>query len=157
MDNMKLLQYAANAAIDEMIRYQRFAIKFAGQKSGVIAEKKSKEIVDDLNEIKTMIQDEKRKQMAKAEEEAKCREEERAKAETEQRRKQAPYVIILKWDSPMGEKEYPCKNMDEAKENFDRALHEFFTGNVTSVRVYEQRDGKREIIMGIGFDGISVM
>ena len=146
MNNMKLLQYAANAAIDEMIRYQRFAIKFAGQKSGVIAEKKSKEIADDLNEIKTMIQDEKRKQMAKAEEEAKRREEQRRKQAIEE----APYVIVIKWRNPiLGKIEFPCKSFAEAGKAFEAAKREVHNGNMIEAHVYEQGEGQRVPVMGI--------
>lgn len=143
MDNMKLLQYAANAAIDEMIRYQRFAIKFAGQKSGVIAEKKSEEIADDLNEIKTMIQDEKRKQMAEA--------ERRAKEDAKRREvKEAPYVLVVKWNNPiMGEVEYPCKSYADAEKNFETAKREVHNGNVIEAHVYEQGEGQRIPVMGI--------
>lgn len=175
MDNMKLLQYAANAAIDEMIRYQRFAIKFAGQKSGVIAEKKSKEIADDLNEIKTMIQDEKRKQMAKAEEEVKQRLNADVIAEVKnlikeqikpqqphkvqqtaeaQRMKQAikeaSYVLVIKWNDPiMGEMEYPFKSYAEAEKNFEVAKREVHNRHATEAHVYEQGEGQRVPVMGI--------
>lgn len=143
MDNMKLLQYAANAAIDEMIRYQRFAIKFAGQKSGVIAEKKSEEIADDLNEIKTMIQDEKRKQMAEA--------ERRAKEDAKHREvKEAPYVLVIKWNDPiMGEMEYPFKSYAEAEKNFEVAKREVHNRHATEAHVYEQGEGQRVPVMGI--------
>ena len=64
--------------------------------------------------------------------------------------KEAPYVIVVKWNNPiMGEVEYPCKSYAEAEKNFETAKREVHNGNATEVHVYEQGEGQRIPVMGI--------
>lgn len=64
--------------------------------------------------------------------------------------KEAPYVIVVKWNNPiMGEMEYPCKSYAEAEKSFEVAKREVHNGNVTEAHVYEQSEGQRVPVMGI--------
>lgn len=64
--------------------------------------------------------------------------------------KEAPYVIVVKWNNPiMGEMEYPCKSYAEAEKSFEVAKREVHNGNVTEAHVYEQSEGQRIPVMGI--------
>lgn len=146
MTNMELLKYAESAVIEKALQYRTIVAKYYGQRAGEIAEKQLKKLITDLDEIEGRIQDEKRKQMAKAEEEAKHREEQRRKQAIEE----APYVLVIKWNNPiMGEVEYPCQSYKEAEKNFETAKREVHNGNVIEAHVYEQGEGQRVPVMGI--------
>lgn len=68
----------------------------------------------------------------------------------EQAIKEAPYVLVIKWNNPiMGEMEYPCKSYADAEKNFETAKREVHNGNVTEAHVYEQSEGQRVPVMGI--------
>lgn len=68
----------------------------------------------------------------------------------EQAVKEAPYVIVVKWNNPiMGEMEYPCKSYAEAEKSFEVAKREVHNGNVTEAHVYERSEGQRVPVMGI--------
>lgn len=68
----------------------------------------------------------------------------------EQAIKEAPYVLVIKWNNPiMGEMEYPFKSYAEAEKNFEVAKREVHNGNVTEAHVYEQSEGQRIPVMGI--------
>ena len=77
MDNMKLYNYALRAASDEATQYQRIVAEYKGKEAADLARKKFREVVDDMDDIKTRIKEEKHKQMV----EAARREVERLEAE----------------------------------------------------------------------------
>ena len=68
----------------------------------------------------------------------------------EQAIKEAPYVLVIKWDDPiMGEMEYPFKSYAEAEKNFEVAKREVHNHHATEAHVYEQGEGQRIPVMGI--------
>lgn len=68
----------------------------------------------------------------------------------EQAIKEAPYVLVVKWNNPiMGEMEYPCKSYAEAEKNFEVAKREVHNRHATEAHVYEQGEGQRVPVMGI--------
>ena len=68
----------------------------------------------------------------------------------EQAIKEAPYVLVIKWNDPiMGEMEYPFKSYAEAEKNFEVAKREVHNRDATEAHVYEQGEGQRVPVMGI--------
>lgn len=68
----------------------------------------------------------------------------------EQAIKEAPYVLVIKWNNPiMGEMEYPFKSYAEAEKNFEVAKREVHNHHATEAHVYEQGEGQRVPVMGI--------
>lgn len=68
----------------------------------------------------------------------------------EQAIKEAPYVLVIKWNDPiMGEMEYPFKSYAEAEKNFEVAKREVYNRHATEAHVYEQDEGQRIPVMGI--------
>ena len=68
----------------------------------------------------------------------------------EQAIKEAPYVLVIKWNDPiMGEMEYPFKSYAEAEKNFEVAKREVHNHHATEAHVYEQGEGQRIPVMGI--------
>lgn len=68
----------------------------------------------------------------------------------EQAIKEAPYVLVIKWNDPiMGEMEYPFKSYAEAEKNFEVAKREVGNHHATEAHVYEQSEGQRIPVMGI--------
>lgn len=68
----------------------------------------------------------------------------------EQAIKEAPYVLVIKWNDPiMGEMEYPFKSYAEAEKNFEVAKREVHNRHATEAHVYEQSEGQRIPVMGI--------
>ena len=68
----------------------------------------------------------------------------------EQAIKEAPYVLVVKWNNPiMGEMEYPCKSYAEAEKSFEVAKREVHNRHATEAHVYEQSEGQRIPVMGI--------
>lgn len=68
----------------------------------------------------------------------------------EQAIKEAPYVLVIKWNDPiMGEMEYPFKSYAEAEKNFEVAKREVHNRHATEAHVYEQGEGQRVPVMGI--------
>ena len=165
MDNMKLLKYAYDSAITKWWRYLNIASKNSGHSLGEVATKMQNEAMADVNEIAEMIRAEEAKQRLNADviEELKnlakkiVAKEQSAEAQQstkaqryEQAIKEAPYVLVVKWNNPiMGEMEYPCKSYAEAEKNFETAKREVGNGNVTEAHVYEQGEGQRVPVMGI--------
>lgn len=168
MDNMKLLQYAYDSAIEKWRRYDKIATQYAGHRAESLARKMADEAKVDVNAIAEMIHAEETKQRLNAEVIAKLKnlaketaakvlaERKQPKApQTEAQRmkqaiKEAPYVLVIKWNNPiMGEMEYPCKSYAEAEKSFEVAKREVHNGNVTEAHVYEQSEGRRVPVMGI--------
>lgn len=165
MDNMKLLRYAYDSAIDKWWRYDRIATQYAGRRAESLARKMADEAKADVNAIAEMIRAEETKQCLNVDVIAELRDlaekivAKEQSTETQQsagaqRMKQAieeaPYVLVVKWNNPiMGEMEYPCKSYAEAEKNFEVAKREVHNGNVTEAHVYEQGEGHRAPVMGI--------
>lgn len=174
MDNMKLLQYAYDSAIEKWRRYDKIATQYAGHRAEILARKMADEAKADVNAIAEMIHAEETKQRLNAEviaelknlaketaakvlaerKQPKAPQTPKAPKTEAQRMKQAiekaPYVIVVKWNNPiMGEIEYPCKSFAEAEKAFEAAKREVHNGNVTEAHVYEQSEGQRIPVMGI--------
>lgn len=159
MDNMKLLRYAYDSAIDKWWRYDKIATQYAGRRAESLARKMAEKAKADVNEIAEMIRAEETKQCLNADVIAELRDlaekivakEQPAEAQRyEQAIKEAPYVLVIKWNNPiMGEMKYPCKSFAEAEKNFETAKREVHNGNVTEAHVYEQGEGQRVPVMGI--------
>lgn len=158
MNNMKLLRYAYDSAIDKWWRYDNIATQYAGRRAESLARKMADEAKADVNEIAEMIQAEETKQCLNVDVIAELRDlaekivakEQSAGAQRmKQAIKEAPYVLVVKWDNPMGEMEYPCKSYAEAEKNFEVAKREVRNGNAIEAHVYEQGEGQRVPVMGI--------
>ena len=165
MDNMKLLRYAYDSAIDKWWRYDKIATQYAGRRAESLARKMAEKAKADVNEIAEMIRAEETKQCLNADVIAELRnlaekivaKEQSAGAQQsaeaqryEQAIKEAPYVLVIRWSNPiMGEMEYPFKSYAEAEKNFETAKREVHNGNVTEAHVYEQGEGQRVPVMGI--------
>lgn len=165
MDNMKLLKYAYNSAVTKWWRYLNIASKNSGHSLGEVATKMQNEAMADVNAIAEMIRAEEAKRRLNADVIAELKNlaekivAKEQSAETQQQTgaqrmkqavKEAPYVIVVKWNNPiMGEMEYPCKSYAEAEKSFEVAKREVHNGNVTEAHVYEQSEGQRVPVMGI--------
>lgn len=164
MDNMKLLKYAYNSAVTKWWRYLNIASKNSGHSLGEVATKMQNEAMADVNAIAEMIRAEEAKRRLNADviaelknlvkEQVKPQQSPKAQQTGAQRMKQAvkeaPYVIVVKWNNPiMGEMEYLCKSYAEAEKSFEVAKREVHNGNVTEAHVYEQSEGQRVPVMGI--------
>lgn len=165
MDNMKLLKYAYNSAVTKWWRYLNIASKNSGHSLGEVATKMQNEAMADVNAIAEMIRAEEAKRRLNADVIAELKNlaekivAKEQSVETQQSAgaqrmkqavKEAPYVIVVKWNNPiMGEMEYPCKSYADAEKNFETAKREVHNGNVTEAHVYEQGKGQRVPVMGI--------
>lgn len=165
MNNMKLLRYAYDSAIDKWWRYDNIATQYAGRRAESLARKMADEAKADVNAIAEMIRAEETKQCLNVDVIAELRDlaekivakEQSAgaqKAAGAQRMKQAikeaPYVLVIKWNDPiMGEMEYPFKSYAEAEKNFEVAKREVGNHHATEAHVYEQGEGQRVPVMCI--------
>lgn len=165
MDNMKLLRYAYDSAIDKWWRYDNIATQYAGRRAESLARKMADEAKADVNAIAEMIRAEETKQCLNVDVIAELRDlaekivakEQSAGAQqsAEEQRyeraiKEAPYVLVIKWNDPiMGEMEYPFKSYAEAEKNFEAAKREVGNRHATEAHVYEQGEGQRVPVMGI--------
>ena len=171
MDNMKLLKYAYDSAIDKWWRYDKIATQYAGHRAESLARKMAEKAKADVNEIAEMIRAEETKQCLNADVIAELRDlaekivakEQSAGAQQsavtqqpaevqryEQAIKEAPYVLVIRWSNPiMGEMEYPFKSYAEVEKNFETAKRQVDIGNVTEAHVFEQSEGQRVPVMGI--------
>lgn len=165
MDNMKLLRYAYDSAIDKWWRYDKIATQYAGRRAESLARKMANEAKADVNEIAEMIRAEETKQCLNADVIAELRDlaekivakeqsagvQQPAEAQRyEQAIKEAPYVLVIRWSNPiMGEMEYPFKSYAEVEKNFETAKRQVDIGNVTEAHVFEQSEGQRVPVMGI--------
>lgn len=164
MDNMKLLKYAYNSAVTKWWRYLNIASKNSGYSLGEVATKMQNEAMADVNAIAEMIRAEEAKQCLNVDVIAELRDlaekivakEQSAGAQKtagaqrmKQAIKEAPYVLVIKWDNPMGEMEYPCKSYADAEKNFEVAKREVRNRNAIEAHVYEQGEGQRVPVMGI--------
>lgn len=159
MDNMKLLRYARAAAVDKWWCYDKIATQYAGHRAESLARKLADEAKADVNAIAEMIRAEEAKRRMNADviaelknlaEKIVAKEQSAEAKRMKQAIKEAPYVLVVKWNNPiMGEMEYPCKSYADAEKNFETAKREVHNGNVTEAHVYEQSEGQRVPVMGI--------
>lgn len=165
MNNMKLLRYAYDSAIDKWWRYDNIATQYAGRRAESLARKMADEAKADVNAIAEMIRAEETKQCLNVDVIAELRnlaekivaKEQSAGAQKaagtqcmKQAIKEAPYVLVIKWNNPiMGEMEYPFKSYAEAEKNFEVAKREVGNHHATEAHVYEQGEGQRVPVMGI--------
>lgn len=159
MDNMKLLRYARAAAVDKWWCYDKIATQYAGHRAESLARKLADEAKADVNAIAEMIRAEEAKRRLNADviaelknlaEKIVAKEQSAGAQRMKQAVKEAPYVIVVKWNNPiMGEMEYPCKSYAEAEKSFEVAKREVHNGNVTEAHMYEQSEGQRVPVMGI--------
>lgn len=159
MDNMKLLRYARAAAVDKWWCYDKIANQYAGHRAESLARKLADEAKADVNAIAEMIRAEEAKRRMNADviaelknlaEKIVAKEQSAGAQRMKQAIKEAPYVLVIKWNNPiMGEMEYPCKSYADAEKNFETAKREVHNGNVTEAHVYEQSEGQRVPVMGI--------
>ena len=159
MDNKKLLRYAYDSAIDKWWRYDKIATQYAGHRAESLARKMADEAKADVNAIAEMIRAEEAKQRLNADviaelknlaEKIVAKEQSAEEQRYKQAIKEAPYVLVIKWNNPiMGEMEYPFESYAEAEKNFEVAKREVHNGNVTEAHVYEQGEGQRVPVMGI--------
>lgn len=165
MNNMKLLRYAYDSAIDKWWRYDNIATQYAGRRAESLARKMADEAKADVNEIAEMIRAEEAKRRLNADVIAELKNlaekivAKEQSAETQQSAgaqrmkqaiKEAPYVLVVKWNNPiMGEMEYPCKSYAEAEKNFEVAKREVHNRNAIEAHVYEQGEGQRVPVMVI--------
>lgn len=159
MNNMKLLRYAYDSAIDKWWRYDNIATQYAGRRAESLARKMADEAKADVNEIAEMIRTEETKQCLNVDvivelrdlaEKIVAKEQSAGAQRMKQAIKEAPYVLVVKWDNPiMGEIEYPCKSYAEAEKNFEVAKREVRNRNAIEAHVYEQGEGQRVPVMGI--------
>lgn len=165
MDNMKLLRYARAAAFDKWWHYDKIATQYAGHRAESLARKMADEAMADVNAITEMIRAEKAKRRLNADviaelknlaekivakEQAAETQQPAEEQRYEQAIKEAPYVLVIKWNNPiMGEMEYPFKSYAEAEKNFEVAKREVHNRHATEAHMYEQGEGQRIPVMGI--------
>lgn len=165
MNNMKLLQYAYDSAVTKWWRYFNIASKNSGHSLGEVATKMQNEAKADVNAIAEMIRAEEAKRHLNADviaelknlaekivakEQAAGAQQPAEEQRYEQAIKEAPYVLVIKWNDPiMGEMEYPFKSYAEAEKNFEVAKREVHNRHATEAHVYEQSEGQRIPVMGI--------
>lgn len=165
MDNMKLLRYARAAAIDKWWHYDKIANQYAGHRAESLARKLADEAKADVNAIAEMIRAEEAKRRLNADviaelknlaekivakEQSAVAQQSAEEQRYEQAIKEAPYVLVIKWNNPiMGEMEYPFKSYAEVEKNFEVAKREVHNRHATEAHVYEQSEGQRIPVMGI--------
>lgn len=159
MDNMKLLRYARAAAFDKWWHYDKIATQYAGHRAESLARKMADEAMADVNAITEMIRAEKDKRRLNADviaelknlaEKIVAKEQSAWAQRYEQAIKEAPYVLVIKWNDPiMGEMEYPFKSYAKVEQNFEVAKREVHNRHATEAHVYEQSEGQRVPVMGI--------
>lgn len=159
MDNMKLLRYARAAAVDKWWHYDKIANQYAGHRAESLARKLADEAKADVNAIAEMIRAEEAKRRLNADviaelknlaEKIVAKEQAAEEQRYKQAIKEAPYVLVIKWNDPiMGEMEYPFKSYAEAEKNFDVAKREVHNRHATEAHVYEQGEGQRIPVVGI--------
>lgn len=171
MDNMKLLRYARAAAFDKWWHYDKIATQYAGHRAESLARKMADEAMADVNAITEMIRAEKDKRRLNAdviaelknlaekivakEQSAWAQQSAGAQQSAEAQRyeqaiKEAPYVLVIKWNDPiMGKMEYPFKSYAKVEQNFEVAKREVHNRHATEAHVYEQSEGQRVPVMGI--------
>lgn len=159
MDNMKLLRYARAAAVDKWWCYDKIATQYAGHRAESLARKLADEAKADVDAIAEMIRAEEAKRCLNADviaelknlaEKIVAKEQSAGAQRMKQAIKEAPYVLVIKWNNPiMGEMEYPFKSYAEAEKNFEVAKREVHNHHATEAHVYEQSEGQRVPVMGI--------
>lgn len=142
LDVLTILEYARKGALAD---YEKACVMHR-----LLNAKETQALIDDawgtakeLTRLMNLKAEQAKEQSAGAQQSA---EEQRY----EQAIKEAPYVLVIKWNDPiMGEMEYPFKSYAEAEKNFEVAKREVHNRHATEAHVYEQGEGQRVPVMGI--------
>lgn len=141
LDVLTILEYARKGALAD---YEKACVMHR-----LLNAKETQALIDDAwgtaKEL-TRLMNLKAEQVKQSAETQQSAEEQRY----EQAIKEAPYVLVIKWNDPiMGEMEYPFKSYAEAEKNFEVAKREVHNRHATEAHVYEQGEGQRIPVMGI--------
>lgn len=142
LDVLTILEYARKGALAD---YEKACVMHR-----LLNAKETQALIDDawgtakeLTRLMNLKAEQAKEQSAGAQQSA---EEQRY----EQAIKEAPYVLVIKWNDPiMGEMEYPFKSYAEAEKNFEVAKREVHNRHATEAHVYKQGEGQRVPVMGI--------
>lgn len=148
LDVLTILEYARKGALAD---YEKACMMHR-----LLNIKETQALIDDawgtakeLTRLMNLKAEQVKKQAAEAQQSAETQqsaEEQRY----EQAIKEAPYVLVIKWNDPiMGEMEYPFKSYAEVEKNFEVAKREVHNRHATEAHVYEQSEGQRVPVMGI--------
>lgn len=148
LDVLTILEYARKGALAD---YEK-----AYMMHRLLNVKETQALIDDawgtakeLTRLMNLKAEQVKKQAAEAQQSAETQqpaEEQRY----EQAIKEAPYVLVIKWNDPiMGEMEYPFKSYAKVEQNFEVAKREVHNRHATEAHVYEQSEGQRVSMMGI--------
>lgn len=148
LDVLTILEYARKGALAD---YEKACVMHR-----LLNVKETQALIDDawgtakeLTRLMNLKAEQVKKQAAEAQQSAETQQPAEAQR-YEQAIKEAPYVLVIKWNDPiMGEMEYPCKSYAEAEKNFEVAKREVHNRHATEAHVYEQSEGQRVPVMGI--------
>lgn len=142
LDVLTILEYARKGALAD---YEKACVMHR-----LLNVKETQALIDDawgtakeLTRLMNLKAEQVKKQAAEAQQSAGAQ-------RYEQAIKEAPYVLVIKWNDPiMGEMEYPFKSYAEVEKNFEVAKREVHNRHATEAHVYEQGEGQRVPMMGI--------
>lgn len=148
LDVMTILEYARKGALAD---YEKACVMHR-----LLNVKETQALIDDawgtakeLTRLMNLKAEQVKKQAAEAQQSAGVQQSAGAQR-YEQAIKEAPYVLVIKWNDPiMGEMEYPFKSYTEVEKNFEVAKREVHNRHATEAHVYEQSEGQRVPVMGI--------
>ena len=140
LDVMTILEYARKGALAD---YEKACVMHR-----LLNVKETQALIDDawgtakeLTRLMNLKAEQVKKQAAETQQPAETQ-------RYEQAIKEAPYVLVIKWNDPiMGEMEYPFKSYAEAEKNFEVAKREVHNRHATEAHVYEQGEGQRVPVM----------
>ena len=148
LDVLTILEYARKGALAD---YEKACVMHR-----LLNVKETQALIDDawgtakeLTRLMNLKAEQVKKQSAGAQQSAEAQQSAGAQR-YEQAIKEAPYVLVIKWNDPiMGEMEYPFKSYAEVEKNFEVAKREVHNRHATEAHVYEQGEGQRVPMMGI--------
>lgn len=148
LDVLTILEYARKGALAD---YEKACMMHR-----LLNVKETQALIDDawgtakeLTRLMNLKAEQVKKQAAEAQQSAETQQPAEAQR-YEQAIKEAPYVLVIKWNDPiMGEMEYPFKSYAKVEQNFEVAKREVHNRHATEAHVYEQSEGQRVPVMGI--------
>ncbi len=148
LDVMTILEYARKGALAD---YEKACMMHR-----LLNVKETQALIDDawgtakeLTRLMNLKAEQVKEQSAEAQQSAGAQQSAEAQR-YEQAIKEAPYVLVIKWNDPiMGEMEYPFKSYAKVEQNFEVAKREVHNRHATEAHVYEQSEGQRVPVMGI--------
>lgn len=148
LDVLTILEYARKGALAD---YEKACMMHR-----LLNVKETQALIDDawgtakeLTRLMNLKAEQVKKQAAEAQQSAGAQQSAEAQR-YEQAIKEAPYVLVIKWNDPiMGEMEYPFKSYAKVEQNFEVAKREVHNRHATEAHVYEQSEGQRVPVMGI--------